>query len=73
MYGKCSKNFEHVYLSDLKDNVCFHMTVIYKLLVRITNSPDPDQTASECLSRPFWQATSVCSHKIISFCTCLYG
>ena len=34
------------------------------MLVRITNREDPDQTASSdlglpCLSRPFWQATSV--------------
>ena len=34
------------------------------MLVRIANNEDPDQTASEdlglhCLSRPFWQATSV--------------
>ena len=41
---------------------------IYKLLVRIANREDPDQTASSemqsvlglhCLSRPFWQAISV--------------
>ena len=40
---------------------------IYKVLVRIANREDPDQTASQkqyngglhCLSRPFWQATSV--------------
>ena len=35
------------------------------MLVKIANRVDPDQTASSfdlglnCLSRPFWQATSV--------------
>ena len=38
--------------------------VIYKLLVRIANREDPDQTASSglglpCLSRPFEQITIV--------------
>ena len=40
---------------------------IHKMLVRIRNREDPDQTASSeaadlglpCLSRSFWQATSV--------------
>ena len=38
---------------------------IHTVLVRIPNREDPDQTASStdlglpCLSRPFWQATSV--------------
>ena len=39
---------------------------LHKMFVRIANREDPDQTASEssdldllCLSRPFWQATSV--------------
>ena len=42
---------------------------ICKMLVRIANREDPDQTASSeekqsdlglsCLSRPFWQTTSV--------------
>ena len=37
----------------------------HKMLARIANRKDPDQTASEsdlglhCLSRPFWQATKV--------------
>ena len=41
-------------------------TGIHKMLVRIANGENPDQTASEesylglcCLSRPFWQATVV--------------
>ena len=37
---------------------------IHKMLVRIAKREDPDQTASSdlslrCLSRHFWQATSV--------------
>ena len=36
---------------------------INKMLVRIANREDPDQTQSDlglhCLSRPFWLATSV--------------
>ena len=45
------------------------MAGIHKLLVRIANREDPDQTASfemkqsdlglTCLSMPFWQATNV--------------
>ena len=43
------------------------MAGIHKILVRIVNREDPDQTASQkqsdlclhCLSRPFWQADSV--------------
>ena len=35
---------------------------IHKLLVRIANKKDPDQTQSDlglhCLSRPFWQTAS---------------
>ena len=37
---------------------------IYKMLARLANREDPDQTASSeilglsCLSRPFWQATA---------------
>ena len=35
---------------------------IHKMLVRKANMEDSDQTASSvmgCLSRPFWQATSI--------------
>ena len=51
MYGKCSKILNH------------SLSVSNKMLVRIANSENPDQTASEliwvctvCL--PFWQAIS---------------
>ena len=45
---------------------------INKILVRVANREDPDQTASKkqsdlglrCLSRPFWQGTSVRKFRI---------
>ena len=37
------------------------MAGIHKIIVRIANKADPNQTASDlgllCFSRPFWQAT----------------
>ena len=45
---------------------------IHKTLVRIANREDPVQTAFEsrlglhCLSRPFWQATSVQNFRIFT-------
>ena len=47
---------------------------IHKMLVRIANREDPDQTASEeavcsgsaLFSRPFWQATSVQNFRTFS-------
>ena len=50
---------------------------IYKLLVRIANREDLDQTASSemqsvlglhCLSRPFWQAISVRNLRTFTVC-----
>ena len=40
----------------------------HKMLVRIAKSEDPDQTALglPCLSRPFWQATSVQNFRIFT-------
>ena len=45
----------------------------HKMLVRIANREDPDKTASSeagsglhCLSRPFWQATSVQKFRIFT-------
>ena len=50
---------------------------IHKMLVRIANRKDPDQTASEeavwsglhCLSRHFWQATSVRNFRTFTIVT----
>ena len=45
---------------------------IHKMLVRIANREDPDQTASQsdlhlgCLSMPIWQASSVQNFKIFT-------
>ena len=47
---------------------------IYKMLVRIANREDPDQTASDlglhCLSMLFWQATSVQSFRTFTVPMC---
>ena len=48
---------------------------IHKILVKMPNREDPDQTASDlglfCLSRPFWQETSV--KKFIEFTVYMYN
>ena len=48
---------------------------IHKMLVRIANREDPDQTASSpdlglhCLSRPFYQAISVVNFRTFTVVT----
>ena len=43
-------------------------TGVHKILVRIVNREDPDQTVlgPHCLSKPFWQGASVQNFKHIS-------
>ena len=43
---------------------------IHKMLVRIANSEDPD-LGLPCMSRPFWQATSVENFRAFTVCTVL--
>ena len=63
-YSKCSKILNtFLFLFSYKRLVS--RAGIHTVLVRIANREDPDKTASPtdlglfCLSRPFWQATSV--------------
>ena len=39
------KNFKHFSLSVLKENIGYQIAGIHKMLVRIANRKDPDQTA----------------------------
>ena len=65
-YSKCSK-FSETFLSLFSNKMLAIRAVIHKMLARIANRDDPDQTASKkqfhlglpCLSRPFGQATMV--------------
>ena len=46
-YGKCSKIFEHLELFlFLKDKMLVFLAGNHKMVVRIANREDPDQTAS---------------------------
>ena len=59
--GKCSKIL-NTFLFLLLNELLITKAGIHKMLVRIANSEDPDQTASSglyCLSQPFWQTTCV--------------
>ena len=66
IYSYCSK-ISNTFLFQYSNKMLFFRAEIQKLLVRISNREDPDQTASSeavwsgsaCLWRPYWQATSV--------------
>ena len=61
-YGKCSKILNS-FLILYSDKRLVFRAGIHKMLIRIANREDPDQKQSDlglcCLSRPFWQETSV--------------
>ena len=61
-YGKCSK-FSNTFLFLFSTIILVIKAGNHKILFRKVNREDPDQNASNlgllCLSRPFWQATSV--------------
>ena len=54
--------FQNIFLFLFSKNVGFRAGT-QKILIKLANREDPDQTASSdmgiCMSRPFWQATSV--------------
>ena len=64
-YGKCSK-ISNTFLFLFSNKILLIRAGIHKMLVRIANREDPDQTAYSKVSglslhylcRPFWQATS---------------
>ena len=63
LYGKHSK-IPNSFLFLFSNKMLVFKAGIHKILVRIANREDSDQTASSdlglpCLSRPFWQATLV--------------
>ena len=65
MYGKCFK-ISNIFLSLFSNKMMFFRAETHKLLVIIANMEDLDQTAQKqsdlglpCLSRPYWQVTSV--------------
>ena len=53
--GKCSKNFEHFSLFVLNRTLVISATT-HKMLVRIANREDPDQTAS---SEAVWSCSAL--------------
>ena len=65
-YGKCSK-ISNTFLFLFLIKMLVFTACIHKMLVRVANREDPDQTVLKkqsdlglpCLSRPFWQAISV--------------
>ena len=63
-YRKCSK-ISNAFLFLFSNTTLLIRAGIHKMLVRIANREDPDQTAASeavglyCLFRPFWQAISV--------------
>ena len=69
IYGKCAKisnTFLFLFASKM-----FIRARIHKMIVRIANREDPDQTADlglHCSSRPFWQTTSVQNFRTFTVC-----
>ena len=58
MYGKCS-NIPNTFHFLFMNKMLIIRTRIHKMLIRLTNREDTEQTASSdlgvrCLSRPFW-------------------
>ena len=76
-YGKHSKILNTFSLFSNKMLVI--RAAIHKMLVRIANMDGPDQTASEsdlgvhCMSRPFWQATSIPDRLLSRICVLIFS
>ena len=59
-YGRCPE-ISNIFLFLFSNNMFIIRAKIHKMLVKIPNREDPDQTDLGlcCLSRPLWQATSI--------------
>ena len=61
VFGVCEQQSHRLFL--FSNKMLVFVVGIYKMLVRIANREDADQTASDlnlrCLSRPFWQVICV--------------
>ena len=74
--GKCSKIL-NTFLFLFSTKLLVTRAGIHKMLVRIANREDPDQTASDpglrCLPMPLWQATSVRNFKTFAVLSYFQG